>query len=65
MDLVGLNWNSSEEKKLRRHLIDCSNSLMREVSAAEQGDASKILIHSLWALYDYGMVMEMHRLGMH
>lgn len=65
MDLVGIKWDSPEEKKLRRHIVDCSNSLMKDVYASDPDEASEKLMRGLWALYDYGMVIEMNRLGMH
>lgn len=64
MDLVGIGWNSVEEKKLRNHQYNRSEALLEEATKYSGDEASEMFFLTLKAMYDYGMVVEMPRLGM-
>ena len=65
MDYAGPKYNSREEKKLRSHITDEANNMIDLIRKTSVDFMDAQFEECMKAMFYYGMVMEMGRLGMH
>ena len=62
-DLIGVRWGSTESDKLRIHVFGARDVMNKLIDSAKPADKQQQIRECLKAAYDYGMTLEMSRLG--
>lgn len=64
LDTIGIGYDSPEGEILLRHIIDIADRCI-DIIAIDNGEiSSEIVINAIKAMFIYGMIFEMNRLGM-